>query len=335
MPWSHTYRPRGGAAAAAAGAAAAAPGLQCGTAAAEAVDRAAGVLPGAPDVDALRARARQLDCNHANFSFIHIPKTAGRELERMFRACCGLEFGQSYDMLRWEFTRQPEAAVGGAQEAAAAAVLAPLLVTTSLNVTRTRKRKKSGGYHPNVCTGGYSDKCCSWWHVPPKTLVQEWRPLYEAPVRFCVVRHPVSRLLSEYGFRINFEKPRHRVCPTTPAMFAERDRWIQGQIHAYAQGNLAFQRSDCHLLPQSMYVSPNINAKWLKRVWGGSAPIDPAAAASATASRGAATLRCGSSPWRTTWTRSAGLSARTCPRCARTAATRRCATRRCPGKPGP
>ena len=127
---------------------------------------AAGTFGLHPDTTQLDAHAHLLDCpQQANFSFIHIPKTAGtvllvstsplehvhacayparivlvwpcpalhtkhaarylsivcepavatlssvrlhvgREIERMFRRCCGLQFGQSYDQLRWNFLEE-------------------------------------------------------------------------------------------------------------------------------------------------------------------------------------------------------------------------------------
>lgn len=71
------------------------------------------------------------------------------------------------------------------------------------------------------------------------------------------------------------------VCPTTQEDFDNRDIWIRDQINTYLKGALAHQGTDCHFLPQSNYVSPNVNQRWVRSVWGGGFPQKGAQATAA------------------------------------------------------
>ena len=197
-------------------------------------------------------------------SFIHTPKSAGNEIERLAKRAAGLHWGQLYELPRWERAKTAGAAVPA--------------VSTTLNVTTPRAPRKAGrrkaqqpggGRAPRgVCLRGNTDQCCSWWHIPPK-LLNDSRPYFAAPIRFCVVRNPYSRVLSEYGYQTGANKPRKSSCPDGPEGRATRDSWILRSLAQYARGEYAKGRADCHMLPQSLFVAPHVDAAWLNEFWGG------------------------------------------------------------------
>jgi len=81
---------------------------------------------------------------------------------------------------------------------------------------------------------------CFWGHIPPAVFGQ-MSELYAGCDTFCVVRNPVTRMVSEYLFR-------HGKCKV-----ASFEKWVRKQMKETNP-----HRSSCHWIPQSVYVvGPN------------------------------------------------------------------------------
>eukprot|EP00039_Didymoeca_costata_P006850 m.94006 g.94006 ORF g.94006 m.94006 type:complete len:403 (+) comp13424_c0_seq4:2751-3959(+) len=193
-----------------------------------------------------------MQCLQNNVTFLHIPKTAGTYIEHLAKVN-SLSLGSNYDHLRWDLLRRLKKEPSFRQK------YQELQVLTNLNISKKFPEKQ-------VCTYGWGDRCCSWWHIPPKQL-QDWRPYFLAPIRFCVVRHPLSRALSEYAYRTQYKKRGGLGCPETKEELLSREMWIIERVKAYAKGNLAGERQDCHWIPQSDYIEPNVDSKFITKFW--------------------------------------------------------------------
>mmetsp|Transcript_116058 Transcript_116058/g.323274 ORF Transcript_116058/g.323274 Transcript_116058/m.323274 type:complete len:246 (+) Transcript_116058:71-808(+) len=81
---------------------------------------------------------------------------------------------------------------------------------------------------------------CHFWHVPPSTdpLLQR---SYARCDTFCVVRHPVDRLISQWQFI-------HRRDPCDLAGFVS---WVSEELTAFEMNPA---RADCHLVAQADFV---------------------------------------------------------------------------------
>ena len=104
---------------------------------------------------------------------------------------------------------------------------------------------------------------CSWWHVPPSRLPAVAAAPLRRRWRFCVVRHPMTRLLSEFlASRPSLRRRRPcELATARPAVRAWQAR-IQREFSAWVRRVLgsaaAMQRnfgSDCHFVSQVEYLA--------------------------------------------------------------------------------
>jgi len=104
----------------------------------------------------------------------------------------------------------------------------------------------------------WNSSCCSWWHLPQQMLLPT--SYYAAPLRFCVVRDPFTRLFSAYekghawvnyvnGSTLCQQIETHR-SGRKPASFRA---WVEEEA---AKISSQPARNDCHLLPQLTYLAP-------------------------------------------------------------------------------
>merc|ERR1712032_1033284 len=90
-----------------------------------------------------------------------------------------------------------------------------------------------------VVKGGDHDRC-SRWHMPPAYDPVLWEQYQECDT-FCVVRHPVERMISHWKFRNDA-----RDCNQEAL-----SRWILPKLSSLKSNRLL---QDCHFLPQVDYV---------------------------------------------------------------------------------
>ena len=154
-----------------------------------------------------------------NVSFIHIPKTGG---ESIFHSALRAEiyWSRIYDYPRFRGLSQ-------------------------VNV-------QSDG--PDVCSNGsWNRGCCSWFHIPGSYL-HDPRGYLQAPLRFCVLRDPIDRMVSEFYWQ--HKQSSQECCDGGHACEAFNvnafNLQIMKMINASNQKPYAF---DCHLLPQAAFVS--------------------------------------------------------------------------------
>jgi hypothetical protein len=110
-------------------------------------------------------------------------------------------------------------------------------------------------HHGHLATAySRNQTCCSWWHVPPWRLQPS--AYYAAPMRFCVVRDPFTRLFSAYERThrwvdgVNGSSLCQQIETKGAARFHE---WVKFVAHWIDTGRL--MRNDCHLLAQAEYLA--------------------------------------------------------------------------------
>jgi hypothetical protein len=164
-------------------------------------------------------------CKQTDLVLVHIPKTGGTSIEQAaLKSKSRLLWGFQYDHARFRQKRRGLPKVES---------LIPL------------------------CVGNFGMKCCSWWHIPPR-YVNEWRPYYSAQHRFCAVRDPYARALSEYSFR-GGKTTRKLKCDQLNK--TEVNTWLRGRLQAQLEG--ANTLDDCHWYPQYQYIEPNVGVRGL------------------------------------------------------------------------
>ena len=92
-----------------------------------------------------------------------------------------------------------------------------------------------------------TERLCSGWHIPPRLFVPN---PYVAADTWCVVRHPLDRLLSMY--KMQYAGVLDRLNSTTSA-----NHWLQtrfARVDPEWRDLSPAKKDDCHSLPQSMYV---------------------------------------------------------------------------------
>lgn len=162
-------------------------------------------------------------CREADIALVHIPKTGGTSIEHAgHRSPLGLRWGFQYERDRFRKIRRG----------------LPLLESKI-----------------PACLGNWGKRCCSWWHVPPRQM-RDWRPYFGAPNRFCVVRDPYARALSEYSFG-HGKDVRKLTCGQLNR--TEVNEWLRDRMMQYANGAVAV--SDCHWIPQYQYIEPHVGVR--------------------------------------------------------------------------
>lgn len=178
-------------------------------------------------------------CSRLNFTFVHIPKTAGTAIEKVGKSI-GVVWGHDYDEKRWNIIKELE------KEDKSKAASFPAV--------------KSNHPDINVCDKGCACKngCC-WWHIPPKYLT-DFRPYYMPPVRFCIVRNPISRVLSQYSWLGS------STCPETVEDLRARDAYIIKKLQLFRNQSKA-NLDDCHYIPQIEYIAAGITETYFRDFW--------------------------------------------------------------------
>mmetsp|Transcript_117908 Transcript_117908/g.338121 ORF Transcript_117908/g.338121 Transcript_117908/m.338121 type:complete len:343 (+) Transcript_117908:106-1134(+) len=143
--------------------------------------------------------------------FVHIPKTAGTTIEESMAAA------RQKHPSDWRY------AGWGAQDK---------------NLTCREKIEPNGWFRCRMRSGAE----CSAWHVPP-SQDELLRQAYERCDTFCVPRHPVSRLVSEW----HFHRGDDSACD-----FQAFAQWAQGV--AFRPEHARQFDADCHLMLQSEYL---------------------------------------------------------------------------------
>ena len=185
----------------------------------------------------LASPTEQAEINEPAIAFIHIPRTGGTAIEQAgSRAGQHGLWSRSYALSQWAKGQLVEAMPG-----------------QPLQSCRLQMRRKKW---PRVM---WNDTCCSWWHLPMQALLPA--AYYAAPVRFCVVRDPFTRLFSAYelthgwvnyvnGSTLCKDIETHRVRGELASFRA----WVEASA-ARVRDKAAWARHDCHLLPQRTYLA--------------------------------------------------------------------------------
>ena len=175
-------------------------------------------------------------------TFVHIPKNAGTAIEDAALKQQKLQWGKRADGDSSQTDMEMRMGVG---------------VTQYPDEPVRSCRKERGRF---IEGGRDRSGCCTFWHVPPRYLrVNEsvGRSLYEKPLRFCVWRDPVERLLSNYLMGHGEYRTR-----TLPSLCDELQRRHPSGLTAfdvYAKHMVAMVKGyaaadDCHFLSQRHYV---------------------------------------------------------------------------------
>jgi len=192
-------------------------------------------------------KSDDFQCAPLNLSFVHIPKSAGTTIESIGKKM-GITWGHDYDEKRWNLIKTLE----------------------ETDPDRAASFPAVSSTHPNIntCrTGCYCGKGCCWWHIPPRWL-QDWRPYYSSPLKFCVVRNPFGRMLSQYSYSGVWK------CPNTTALLDQRDDYIRSNILNFRDKNWTSQ-ADCHFIPQHQFVSSHIDSSWMETMWESEQQLSP------------------------------------------------------------
>lgn len=111
------------------------------------------------------------------------------------------------------------------------------------------KVKSGSGRVFNCALGAPYNATCNVWHIPPRADPLLWQSYSRCDV-FCVVRHPVARLISEWGWQKYKKLAANNSCSVKN--FAA---WLADVLRNYEEANAV---NDCHLIPQARYISaPN------------------------------------------------------------------------------
>lgn len=159
-------------------------------------------------------------CQPSDVVLIHIPKTGGTSLEHAAK--------DSIYKLLWGFQYERE------------------------RFRRIRRNLPPIKSNITPCLGNWGKRCCSWWHIPPREM-KDWRPYFKAGTRFCVVRNPYARVLSEYSFSMG-KNVRKLGCDQLNR--TEVNVFLRKQMNAFTSGHRTL--SDCHWFPQHTYVQSGL-----------------------------------------------------------------------------
>jgi len=115
---------------------------------------------------------------------------------------------------------------------------------SSIEEAGPRSKHHWGKYDSTLKCKGEHTGCqgCSFWHLPPSWNTSLWDS-YRSCDTFCVVRNPMSRVVSEYRFKLNIAR--------------QQDKCSSEHFQAWLQSNLKQKdrrHDDCHWVPQKDYV---------------------------------------------------------------------------------
>jgi hypothetical protein len=159
-------------------------------------------------------------CQPSDVVLIHIPKTGGTSLEHAAK--------ESPYQLLWGFQYERE------------------------RFRRLRRNLPPIDSEIPVCLGNWGKRCCSWWHIPPQRM-HDWRPYFLAKTRFCAVRDPYARVLSEYSFS-HGKEVRKLSCDQLNR--TEVNGFLRRQMLLYSTGKRTL--GDCHWIPQHEYIQSGV-----------------------------------------------------------------------------
>lgn len=115
---------------------------------------------------------------------------------------------------------------------------------------------------PQICGSSVrSLNCCSWFHIPG-TYLTDPRTYLHAPHRFCMVRDPIDRMISEFYWQHEHltnslcQPADHQTENQTENQNA-RETMNGGYLNTWVLRMLrsGLFEHDCHFLPQSSFVS--------------------------------------------------------------------------------
>ena len=82
----------------------------------------------------------------------------------------------------------------------------------------------------------------------------------QPPVRFCIVRNPISRVLSQYSWLGS------STCPETVEDLRARDAYIIKKLQLFRNQSKA-NLDDCHYIPQIEYIATGITETYFSDFW--------------------------------------------------------------------
>jgi hypothetical protein len=116
-------------------------------------------------------------------------------------------------------------------------------------------------YHSNYTSYCQQTSRCSWFHIPPMLIEGPWEHYDNFSLRFCTVRNPYLRIISE----IEFEH--HRGCYSQSSLEKVIRERLEAEFENVVSGRCIDARFDCHFLPQWMHVEPHATPQWMDMVW--------------------------------------------------------------------
>lgn len=181
--------------------------------------------------------------------FIHIPKTAGTAIELYAYTVLRQRWGRMYYAAELQLPPEPPGTwnVSRRRLCEHYGNIGKRPLPPALAEQMHHGRKRSLLQVCDMCF--WNQSCCSEWHVPPALLAMP-RPQLRAPVAFCVVRNPWSRLLSEIDYHSDVVH-----VPPLDSLNCSQAAVYENLLHERLD---AFEQNahlhDCHWLPQSLYT---------------------------------------------------------------------------------
>ena len=181
----------------------------------------------------------------SELAFVHIPKCAGTAIEDAALA--------AVPQVRWG-RRHAEGVMVGLGKGVPFEAGTPAS-STVLRACSMYFRLRDHHYGVNRFHISWNrTSCCSWWHIPPSALPAS-ELYYHAPIRFCVVRDPYLRLMSDY---LNAHP--HLKQMNGSALCGKVEH-MRINFHTFALNRMALSSRgdyyDCHMLPQARFVASN------------------------------------------------------------------------------
>jgi hypothetical protein len=99
---------------------------------------------------------------------------------------------------------------------------------------------------------------CYGQHLPPAMFTRGKHPFLPRKNNFCVVRHPYSRLISQFGWANRFSAAGKYECTA-----ATMNAYLEEHLSVVADGNLF--ADDCHFAPQALFVFDYDNETYAPR----------------------------------------------------------------------
>mmetsp|Transcript_40572 Transcript_40572/g.95270 ORF Transcript_40572/g.95270 Transcript_40572/m.95270 type:complete len:351 (-) Transcript_40572:124-1176(-) len=161
----------------------------------------------------------------SSLQFVHIPKNAGTYVENLAAA------------------QDPPLFFGSKREMRLPKLERPWKNSSKIESCDIKFHNKTGTYT------GWHNKCCSWWHIPPRMFTDFESSSSSDTQLFGIVRDPIERAISEVRWQ-----NRQEVAPLSNKALSSRIR-KSVRHREYNINEFNTIGWDCHFLEQYLYVT--------------------------------------------------------------------------------